>query len=269
LCEVQGYVYAAKHRAAGLAFVRGDVPRATELTRQAEALRERFERAFWCDDLGTYALALDGDKEACRVRSSNAGHCLFTGIATAEQAAGVARTLFRPESFSGWGVRTLDAGEARYNPMSYHNGSVWPHDNAVVAAGLARYGHKAEALRILDGLFHASVALDLHRLPELFCGFERRPSEDPVLYPVACAPQAWSAGAAFLLLQAALGIEVTGAPPRVVLTRPVLPESLPWLRIENLRVGEGAVDLLVQRHDEDVGITILRRTGRVEVVVVK
>ena len=196
LCEVQGYVYAARRGAADLAAILGHTERSEALSRQAAALRERFESAFWCDDLGTYALALDGDKKPCRVRTSNAGHCLFTGIADRERARRVANVLLSQESFSGWGVRTVAAGEARYNPMSYHNGSIWPHDNALIAQGLAHYGLKEGVLRILTGLFEASTFLDLHRLPELFCGFERRPGEGPTLYPVACSPQSLVGGGA-------------------------------------------------------------------------
>src|SRR5205823_2033432 len=158
-----------------------------------------------CEDLGTYVLAQDGGKSPCRVRTSNAGHCLLTGIAAPERALRVARTLLSHDSFSGWGIRTVAAREARYNPMSYHNGSIWPHDNAPIAAGLARYGLKDEALRVMNAMFDASLFFDMHRLPELFCGFERRAGEGPTLYPVACAPQAWAAAAIFLLLQACLG----------------------------------------------------------------
>jgi glycogen debranching enzyme len=270
LCEVQGYVYAAKLGAAQLADALGRPEHAADLRRQAEALRERFEEAFWCDDLGTYALALDGQKRLCRVRTSNAGHCLYAGIARPERARRTARTLLGSDSFTGWGVRTLAATERRYNPMSYHNGSVWPHDNALIAAGFARYGLMTEATQVLTGLFDASLFVDLHRLPELFCGFPRRPGEGPTLYPVACAPQAWSAAAVYLLLQACLGLEVDGPQSRVVLTSPVLPESLPELRIRNLRAGRGTVDLYVSRHGpDDVGVNVLRREGQVQVVVAK
>src|SRR5262249_43161444 len=160
-------------------------------------LKRRFEEVFWNEGLGTYALALDGEKKPCLVRTSNPGHCLYTGIATRPHALRVAEQLLSVDSFSGWGVRTVTSGESRYNPMSYHNGSVWPHDNAIIASGLARYGLKIAAGRILAGLFDASLFVDLRRLPELFCGFDRRPGEGPTLYPVACAPQAWSAGAPF------------------------------------------------------------------------
>src|SRR5438874_4988278 len=142
-------------------------------------LRQRFEETFWCEELSAYALALDGKKQLCRIRTSNAGHCLFAGIANPERARRVAYTLTNERSFSGWGVRTVAEGEARYNPMSYHDGSVWPHDNALVAGGLALYGFKDYALKILMALFDASIFLDLHRLPELFCGFNRRPGEGP------------------------------------------------------------------------------------------
>ncbi|HEY8503496.1 MAG TPA: amylo-alpha-1,6-glucosidase, partial [Gemmataceae bacterium] len=223
LCEVQGYVYAAKRAGGMLARLMGRSRRAEELFTQAEGLRRRFEDAFWCEDLGTYALALDGDKRPCRVRASNAGHCLFAGIASSERARRVAQGLLSPEGYSGWGVRTLAAGEARYNPMSYHNGSVWPHDNALIAYGLSRYSLRAKALQVLSGFFEASVFLDLNRLPELFCGFPRRPGEGPTLYPVACAPQAWAAGAPFLFVQAALGLEINAPERRVSFSRPRLP----------------------------------------------
>ncbi|HKW86823.1 MAG TPA: amylo-alpha-1,6-glucosidase, partial [Nitrospiraceae bacterium] len=208
LCEVQGYVYEAKCRAAQLACVLGQAETAQQLLRQAQALQERFEQAFWCEELSTYALALDGQKRQCKVRTSNAGHCLFTGIASQERARCIADSLLGKDFFSGWGIRTVAASEARFNPMSYHNGSVWPHDNALIAIGLARYGLKESVLKIMTGLFDASLLVDLHRLPELFCGFVRRPGESPTLYPVACAPQAWSAASVFMLLQACLGLTI-------------------------------------------------------------
>jgi glycogen debranching enzyme len=204
LCEVQGYVYAARRAAADMADALGHSAFAAELLKQAEELRARFERDFWCPELGTYALALDGSKQPCRVRTTNAGHCLLTGIASPDRAATVAETLLGDSSFCGWGVRTVDACEVRFNPMSYHNGSVWPHDNSLIGAGLARYRLKDGLLKILTGLFDASQFVDLARMPELFCGFHRRPDEGPTLYPVACSPQAWAAGSVFLLLQGCL-----------------------------------------------------------------
>jgi glycogen debranching enzyme len=269
MSEVQGYVYAAWRAAAHLAAVRHDAGQAADWTAKAEAVREQFERVFWCDDLGTYALALDGDKCPCRVRTSNAGHCLFTGIAEPARAARVARLLLSRESYSGWGVRTLATTETRYNPMGYHTGAVWPHDNAVVAQGLARYGFEAKAVQILTGLFEAGMYFDLHRLPELFCGFDKDPGEGPILYPVACAPQAWAAASVFLLIQACLGLRIDSPGARVVFTRPRLPAFLSEVRIGNLEVAGATMDLQLLRHENDVGVNVLRRTGDAQVVTVK
>lgn len=269
LCEVQGYVYAAKRGAARLAIALSDVDAADELARQAETLRKRFEGAFWCEDLGTYAIALDGEKRPCRVRTSNPGHCLFTGIVAPDRARRVAENLLGARSFSGWGVRTVAEGEVRYNPMSYHNGSIWPHDNAIIGAGLARYRITAGAAQVLGGLFDASLFVDLYRMPELFSGFRRRPGEGPTLYPVACSPQAWAAGSVFQLLQACLGLRIEARSGRVYLDYPYLPEFLDDVRIRGIRVGTGAVDLMFRRHAGDVGVTVLARTGEVEVVTVK
>jgi glycogen debranching enzyme len=269
LCEVQGYVYAARRAAAALAAALGHADCSAEMTRQAESIRARFEQAFWCEELSTYALALDGEKRPCRVRNSNAGHCLFTGIASPEHAGRAARTLLAPELFAGWGIRTVAASESRYNPMGYHTGSVWPHDNALIAQGLARYGLAEMALQIWTGLFEAGMYFDLHRMPELFCGFAQEPGEGPILYPVACSPQAWSAASVFLLLQACLGLEISGLEARLCFNRPQLPASLGELRIHNLEVAGATVDLLLVRHESDVGVNVLRREGDVRVTVVK
>jgi glycogen debranching enzyme len=231
-------------------------------------LRERFERAFWSDDLGTYALALDKNKRPCGVRASNGGHCLFTGIAHPARARRVAETLMGDAFFTGWGVRTLAVDERRYNPMSYHNGSVWPHDNAILGAGFARYGMRAPAARILAGLFDASLFVD-YRMPELFCGFHRRPGEGPTLYPVACSPQAWSAGTVFMLLQATLGLSIDGAARRITIRNGLLPEFLPQVRIEGLRIGQGSVDLTLERHTRDLGVRVERNDAKAEIVVIK
>ncbi len=269
LCEVQGYVYAARRAGAVLATALGSPDRAAELGRQADVLRERFEAAFWLDDLGIYALALDGAKRPCRVVASNAGQCLFTGIAAPDRAARVARRLLGSDVFSGWGVRTLATSETRYNPMAYHNGTVWPHDNALIAYGFSRYGLQGFAADLLTGQFDAGTYFDLNRMPELFCGFPRDPGEGPVPYPVACAPQAWAAGAVFLLLQACLGLVVNGVERQVWFTRPRLPASLPELRITNLNVAGACVDLHLVRHDSDVGVNVVRREGNLSVVVAK
>jgi glycogen debranching enzyme len=269
LCEVQGYVYAARRAASDIAAALGNQETASALLRQAEQLRQWFEEAFWCKEISTYALALDGQKRPCRVRSSNAGHCLWTGIANAEHAPRVAATLMDDTSFSGWGVRTVATTEARYNPMSYHNGSVWPHDNAILAAGFARYGLSQHVVKIANALFNASCTLDLHRMPELFCGFMKRGGEGPTLYPVACAPQSWAAAAVFSIFASMLGLTIDAPRRQVRLARSVLPETVKQVSIQNLRVGNAVVDLALERLPSDVGVELVRREGEVEIVVLK
>ena len=269
MCEIQGYCYAAWKGAAQLAAARRDPKTAAQWEATAARLQANFERAFWCDEIGTYALALDGDNRPCQVRTSNPGHALFSGIVSAERASRIAEALLSEASFAGWGVRTVASGEARYNPMSYHNGSIWPHDNAIVAAGLARYGFQQAAGRIMTGMLDLSAAVDLHRLPELICGFNRRDAEFPTLYPVACAPQSWAAGAVFMMLASCLGLRIDADAKRITLTRAQLPEAIEWLRVTNLTIGDGSLDLLLSRHPFDVGVTVLRRDGDVEIVGVK
>ncbi len=269
LCEVQGYVYAARLAAATLATELGHTDLARKLKRQAEDLCTKFEQAFWWEEGSTYALALDGDKRPLQVKTSNAGHCLFAGIASPEHGRRVVRTLLAPESFCGWGIRTVASSETRFNPMGYHTGAVWPHDNALIARGIARYGAGEKTLQVWSGLFQAGMYFDLHRMPELFCGFAQESGEGPVCYPVACAPQAWSAASVFMLLQACLGLEINGPERQVYFTRPCLPASLGELRIHNLEVAGATADLLLVRHEEDVSLTVLRREGDVQVMVVK
>jgi glycogen debranching enzyme len=269
LCEVQGYVFGAKQRAAQLALMMGHTEQAGRLLKEADKLRAQFERSFWCNDLSSYALALDGLKQPCRVRTSNAGHCLWTGIADKKRGLRMAKNLVNEEFYNGWGIRTVAATEVRFNPMSYHNGSVWPHDNALIAAGMASYGFKQGALKILCGLFDSSQFLDLHRLPELLCGFSRRSGEGPTLYPVACSPQTWSSVALFLLLQSCLGLRIEAPQARISFSQPVLPPFLEHIEIKNLRIADATVDLSLDRETQGVGVNILRREGRVEIVVTK
>ena len=267
LCEVQGYAYAATLLGAELAEVLGETQTAVRWRDRAERLRERFEAAFWLEEAGFYALALDGEGVPCAVRSSNIGHLLYTGIADPARAARMAQTLVSPAAFNGWGVRTVFAGETRYNPMSYHNGSVWPHDTALAAAGMARYGHKIGALQLLEGLFNAAIHFSLHRLPELFCGFDRLPGQAPTHYPVACAPQAWASGAVFMLLEAILGLHFDPVSPRIHLDHPRLPGYINWLRIRGLAHLDGELDLIVRRHGDDIAVNIERRRGNIELNV--
>jgi glycogen debranching enzyme len=241
---------------------------ARRLDADARLLAERFEESFWCEELGTYALALDGDKKPCKVRSSNAGHLLFSGMIREERARRVAADLLRPHFFTGWGIRTVAMGEARYNPMSYHNGSIWPHDNALIALGLARYGLKDSVERVFTGLFDAATYMDLRRLPELFCGFRREKNRGPTLYPVACAPQAWASATPFTLLEAALGLDFDAERGEIRLRNPRLPSFLDEVILRDLRLGSSSVDLRISRHGDDVSMEVLRSHGRVQVSIV-
>jgi glycogen debranching enzyme len=268
LVEVQAYVYAAKLMAARCARRLGHAIMADRLDAQARRLADQFEAAFWCPDLGTYALALDGDKKPCRVRTSNAGQVLFTGIAPADRAASVARELLRPSFFSGWGIRTLAKEAVRYNPMSYHNGSVWPHDNALIALGLARYGHKRALETLFGGLFSAATYMDQRRLPELFCGFRREKGHGPTLYPVACSPQAWASATPFTLLEASLGLEFDPFNAEIRLRKPSLPAFLDEVMLRDLRLGSARADLRVRRHGDSVSLDTPRISGHIRVAVV-
>jgi glycogen debranching enzyme len=268
LAEVQGYVFAGKRLAARCALRLGLVDKARELGAEAQRLAERFEDAFWCEELGTYALALDGAKQPCRVRTSNAGQLLFTGIVRHDRARMVAADLMRPHFFTGWGIRTVARGQARYNPMSYHDGSIWPHDNALIALGLARYGLKHSVEQVFKGLFDAATYMDLRRLPELFCGFQREKRRGPTLYPVACAPQAWASATPFTLLEAALGLEFDAQRGEIRLHNPRLPAFLNEVFLRDLQLGSSSVDLRVRRHGDDVSLEVLRTRGQIQVSIV-
>ncbi|WP_144861298.1 amylo-alpha-1,6-glucosidase [Mesorhizobium sp. J18] len=266
LAEVQAYAYGAWRAAAAIARALGLTDRVAGFENRARVLRAAFDEAFFDEQLGTYVLALDGEKKPCRVRASNAGHTLLTGIAHPDRAAVLAKVLMASTSFSGWGVRTLATTEARYNPMSYHNGSVWPHDNALIAAGLARYGFKREAARIFEGLFAASTYIDLRRLPELFCGFARQHTRGPTFYPVACAPQAWAAGAPLYMLQSCLGLGFDPSPVQITFDEPMLPEFLGDVTIRNLVLDGGSADITLRRSGSQVVVDVLDRRGPVRVV---
>jgi glycogen debranching enzyme len=268
LAEVQGYVFAAKQVAARCALRLGHAGLAQRLEAEAARLAERFDAAFWCPEIETYALALDGAKQPCAVRTSNAGHALFTGIARADRAALVARGLLSPRFFSGWGIRTVAHGEARYNPMSYHNGSIWPHDNALIALGFARYGLNRSVAQVSKGLFEAATYMDHRRLPELFCGFKRERRRGPTLYPVACSPQAWASATPFSLIQASLGLEFEPRTGEIRLRNPHLPAFLDEIILRNLRVGDLRGDLKVHRHGDEISVELLHKRGEIQVAVV-
>jgi glycogen debranching enzyme len=268
LVEVQGYVYAAKRMAARCARRLNRDAVAERLDAEASRLAERFEAAFWCPELETYALALDGAKEPCRVRTSNAGQVLFSGIAAPDRATRVAKDLLRPRFFSGWGIRTVAGDQVRYNPMSYHDGSIWPHDNALIALGLGRYDCKPAIDTLFAGLFGAATYMDQRRLPELFCGFQRQRGHGPTLYPVACSPQAWASATPFTLLEASLGFEFDPFQGEIRLRNPRLPEFLDEVIVRDLRLASSSVDLRLRRHGETISLDTTRISGDIRVSIV-
>jgi glycogen debranching enzyme len=268
LVEVQGYAYAARLAASICAQALGLKERAATLVAQAERLRQRFEETFWCDDIGFYAIALDGKKSPCRVRTSNPGHALATGIAAPERGAIVASTLLKSDFYSGWGIRTVAKGEARYNPMSYHNGSIWPHDNALLAQGLARYGAKRGVIGIFESLMRATSYLDHRRIPELYCGFSRRPGRGPTLYPAACSPQAWAAAAPFSLIQSMLGLEFRPGEAEIRLNNPVVPELAGAITLRNVTLGDASADFTVHPSPGGIALEVLRTKGNLRISVV-
>src|SRR5918996_2603926 len=267
LVEVQGYVYMAKQRTADVFASIGDRERAVRLREEATLLRKRFNDAFWMEDEQYFAGALDGDKRHVRTVMSNPGHALYCDIVDRDKAEHVAKRLFQPDMFSGWGIRTMSKSATAYNPMSYHNGSVWPHDNALIAAGLKRYGYVTTTNRVATAMFDAAIHSDYMRLPELFCGFTRRTPSRPVQYPVACSPQAWAAGAPFLLLQAMLGVSALAHENLLTVNKPHLPRWLNQVELRNLRVGSSMLSLIFRREGETTGFSLIAKEGDVRVVM--
>ena len=266
LCEAQAYVYMAKLRAADLYDALGEPDRGRSLRAEAAALRDAFHDAFWMPGEGTFALALDGGKKQVSSVTSNAGHCLFSGIVSERRAPSVVQRLMADDMFSGWGIRTLSSENPSYNPMSYHCGSVWPHDNAIIAAGFKRYGFAAEAGRVATALFDVARGAVDGRLPELYCGFPRR-SSAPVAYPVACTPQAWAAASPFLLLQTMLGISADAPNGTLTVHEPSLPEWLGEVEVRNLRVGDSRIGLHFRRDRGATAFSLLETTGSVRVTM--
>ena len=251
LVEVQGYVFAALRAMAELALRRGEREAAAHWSARAESLRIAVEHHFWMPERNFYGIAIDGDGALCRVRASNPGHLLYVGLPSPERAALVSAQLLSAAFSTGWGVRTLAEGEARYNPMSYHNGSVWPHDTALCAAGIARQGDRRDCVRLLRAIFETATHFEM-RLPELFCGFARAQGATPVSYPVACLPQAWAAGSSFMLLQACLGVDVDGWRGEILVDRPQLPLGVDQVALRGLAVGPRTVDVVFQRVGDHV-----------------
>jgi glycogen debranching enzyme len=268
LVEVQGYLHAAKMGLARLAEDRGDAPTAERLRAEARTLRARFNRDFWMEAAGTYALALDGTKQQVDSVSSNPGHALWAGIVPASRARQVAERLMKPDMFGGWGVRTLSALEPTFNPLGYHVGSVWPHDNAITAMGLKRYGFEVELNQLATALFEVAQRYDYFRLPELFCGTERTAQGAPVPYPVACRPQAWAAGSIPMILTAILGLRPDAPRGHLYIVKPQLPPWLDRVQIRNLRIGAATVDLLYELRNRRTQVSVLGSTGRLQVTMV-
>jgi glycogen debranching enzyme len=267
LAEVQAYVYLAKLRLADVFEALGDGDRAAALRAQAASLKAAFNERFWVESEQYFAMALDGDKRPVATITSNPAHGLYCGVVDPDKAAPLARRLLAPDMFSGWGVRTLSKSAVAYNPMSYHNGSIWPHDNAIIGAGLKRYGFAKATNRLATAMFEMAVTVDDMRLPELFCGFTRRSPNRPVAYPVACSPQAWAAGAPFLLLQAMLGISADAPANILNVGKPQLPGWLNTVELHDLRVGRSTISIVFQRHGETTGFSLLDKDGDVRVLM--
>jgi glycogen debranching enzyme len=267
LVEVQGYVYRAKLSAAELYRHDGDDHRADRLEREASELRRRFGPAYWMEDRGTLAEALQkGGKQADAI-TSNPGQALWGGIVDPERAARIAQSLLGESMWSGWGIRTLAQGEKAYNPIDYQVGSIWPHDNAMIAAGLKRYGFDQESVQVFTGVYRAATQFSLYRLPEVFAGFSNKQYPRPVRYPVACNPQAWAAGSLPYLLQTVLGLEPDAVHAELRIVKPRLPSFLDDVTIRGLRVGLATVDLLYQRSGGATLVALLGREGDLNISV--
>lgn len=250
LVEVQGYTYDAKYRMSRLLRHFGDTQTADRLKREAAELQRKIEQSFWMQKQGFYALALDKDKRQCEVISSNPGHLLFSRVLKADRARSVANRMMQPDMHSGWGWRTLAQSERIFNPLSYHRGSVWPHDNSLIVHGLALYNFRRPALHTLTSLYQAAVTFRDNRLPELFCGVQRRDSDVPVHYPVSCSPQAWASGAFFFMLTSVLGIRPSAPKRELNILNPSLPDWLDYVEIRNLRIGNSRVGLDFSRRGD-------------------
>ena len=267
LVEVQGYAFLARRLMADLFERDGDHDRAARLRDEAERLRRAVERRFWDDDLGTYALALQRDDVPAAVVTSNPGHLLWTGLAGSDRAARTVARLLADDMASGWGIRTLSSDARAYNPIGYHLGTVWPHDNAIIATGFRRYGHDDAALRVFEGLVEAAMDFDGYRLPEAFAGFGRETLQIPVRYPVACHPQAWAAGAIPMVLAALLGLVPDGFERRLRIVRPILPGFVDLVELRGIRVGGLSADLRFRREGDRVRVDITRTDDGLDVQV--
>lgn len=267
LVEVQGYVYMAKLRMAEVYEALGEAELASTLRKEADTLCDAFDAAFWMPEEGTFALALDGRKRQVASVTSNPGHCLYCGIVKPERAASVGNRLMAPDMFSGWGIRTLSRSSPAYNPMGYHTGSVWPHDNVIAASGLKRYHMADHAERIAGALFHAATTATDMRLDELYCGFERRAGLPPVSYPVACRPQAWAAAVPIMLIQCFLGVSAKVPEGILTINQPRLPWWLDRLELHNVRVGSSRIGMAFNRRGSKTAFALTSRQGDIRVTI--
>ena len=271
LVEVQGYAYAAKTRLAELADMMGDNDLKIRLLKESQEFKERFNKDFWMEDMRFFAMGLDKYGNQIKTITSNPGHCLETGIIDKHYESIIAERFFEPDMFSGWGIRTLSTNTLMYNPMSYHNGSIWPHDNSIIAYGFSKIGRIDLTLRIITTLFEAARLLKYKRLPELFCGFSRklRRQDPPVSYPVACSPQAWSAASVFLLIQSMLNIIADAQNSELKLLDSKLPHWLDYLRLENIQIGTAFTDLEFKRTSKGLVIDVLEKRGHLDIIIKK
>ena len=267
LAEVQAYTYDAKMKAYKMALELGETDFANQMKKEAVELKEKFNRLYWSKENGIFVIALDGDKNQCDIKASNAGQCLFSKIADPLKAQITINTLLGEDMFSGWGIRTVSSGEINYNPMSYHNGSIWPHDNALIAFGIQRYGNKKGVNKIFQAMMDTSLYMEDKRLPELFCGFNRRAAEGPTAYPVACSPQAWAVASVFMMIQSCLGIEIDSRKNLLCFNNPSLPDFLQFLEIKNLKINQGTIDFIAEKNHESVVIKVMKKTGDIDVII--
>jgi glycogen debranching enzyme len=265
LSEVQGYVYQAKMGMADIFEKINKKERAEELRRQAKQLKEKFDESFWMEDVQYYAIALDEKKEQVGTITSNPGHVLFSGMLNEDRVNAVVNMLLSPKMFSGFGIRTMGEGEAGYNPMSYHDGSIWPHDNSMILLGLSKLKYQKETIQVIEGLIHAAAYFEYDRLPELFCGYDRSIGK-AVKYPVACSPQAWAAGTPLVFIQALLGLFPNSLTKEIYLS-PVLLDSMNILKVENIAIGSGELSVTVRRNDDSFEVAIDKNTTGYEIVL--
>jgi len=268
LAEVQGYVYQAKKGMAEIFFYLGEKDKAKKLEREAQELKKRFNKDFWMEERKYFAFGLDYQKKQIASITSNPGHCLYSGIVSQDKSEAVVKKLLSDEMFNGWGIRTMGKNEPGYNPTSYHNGSVWPHDNSIIINGLTRYNYHREAIKVINGLIKASQYFKYNRLPELFCGFSHKETQRPIEYPVACSPQAWACGSIYLIIQSLLGINADVISNRIYL-KPILPDKINKVEVKNLKIGDNRADFMLIKEGNRVKLSDVKTEGNIKLILLK